>query len=90
MKTIDLDTTTLDLNSVIGMARQEPVLLLTADGQEFVVSLADDFEKEVETLRQSRAFQQFLDERSAASRRTPLDDVEAEIDRELAGRGEGD
>ncbi len=35
MKTIDLDTTTLDLNGVIGVARQQPVLLLTADGQEF-------------------------------------------------------
>ena len=89
MKTIDLDTTKLDLDSVIGLARQEPLLLLTADGQEFFVSLADDFEKEVESLRQSRAFHRFLDERSACPRRIPLEDVEAEIERELAGRSEG-
>ena len=46
------------------MAQQEPVLLLTADGQEFVVSEADDFEHEVAALRASQAFQRFLDERS--------------------------
>jgi hypothetical protein len=88
MKTIDLDTTKLDLASVIDMARREPLLLLTADGQEFFMSLADDFEKEVESLRRSQAFQRFLDERSACSRRIPLEDVEAEIERELSGQRE--
>ena len=70
------------------MARREPLLLLTADGQEFFVALADDFEKEVESLRRSQSFQRFLDERSACSRRIPWEDVEAEIERELAGRSE--
>src|SRR6516162_6694810 len=79
MKTIDLDTTKLDLASVIDMARQGPLLLLTADGQEILMSLADDFDKEVEVLRRSQAFQRFLDERAACSRRIPLEDVEAEI-----------
>ena len=59
-------------------------MLLTADGQEFFISLADDFEQEVETLRQSQAFQRFLDERSASPRRIPLEEIEAEIDQELA------
>jgi hypothetical protein len=89
MKTIDLDTAKLDLASVIDMAKQEP-LLLTADGQEFLMSLADDFDKEVEALRRSQAFQRFLDERSACSRRISLEDVEAEIEQELAGRKKGD
>ena len=89
MTTIHLDTTKVDLDSVIDMARQEPVLLLTADGQEFFLSLADDFEKEVEDLRRSQAFQRFLDERSACSRRYALEDIEAEIERELASPSEG-
>jgi hypothetical protein len=89
MITIHLDTTKVDLNSVIDMARQEPVLLLTADGQEFFLSLADDFEREVESLRRSLAFQRFLDERSACSRRYPLKDIETEIEQELATQKEG-
>jgi hypothetical protein len=89
MKTIHLDEANLDLDSAINLARQEPLLLLTADGQEFFLSLADDFEQEVESLRRSQAFQRFLDERSSASRRIPLEEVEAEIDQELAARREG-
>jgi hypothetical protein len=84
MKTIRLDEVKLDLDTAINLARTEPLLLLTADGQEFFISLADDFEQEVETLRQSQAFQRFLDERLASPRRIPLEEIEAEIDQELA------
>jgi len=47
---------------------------------------ADDFEQEVEALRRSQAFQRFLDERSASPRRIPLEEIEAEIDQELAAQ----
>jgi hypothetical protein len=52
------------------------------------MTLADDFEQEVDALRQSQAFQRFLDERSASRRRIPLKEVEAEIDRELAAQAQ--
>jgi hypothetical protein len=42
---------------------------------------ADDFEKEVEALRSSQAFQRFLDERSRSTGRISLDEVEAESER---------
>src|SRR5437870_371422 len=41
------------------------------------------FEEEVQTLRQSQAFQQFLEERSRGTRRIALEEIEAEIEREL-------
>ena len=88
MKTIRLGEENLDLESAINLAREESILLLTAEGQEFLLSLADDFEKEVESLRRSQAFQRFLDERSASPRSIPLEDVESEIDRKLAAKGE--
>lgn len=84
MTTIDLTKQPLDLEGVIQLARDEPVLLLTADGREFCVAEADDFEKEVESLRRSPAFQRFLDERSACATRVPLEELEAEVERELA------
>ena len=79
MKTVDLGQQDVDLSAVLDWARQEPVLLVAPDGQEFCLAEADDFEREVETLRQSRAFQDFLEVRSACPRRIPL----AEIEREL-------
>jgi hypothetical protein len=84
MKTINLEKEKLDLTEVVNMARKEPVLLLTADGKEFFISEADDFEKEVEMLRGSQAFQKFLDERSMCKHRIPLEDIEKEIERKLS------
>ncbi|MBM3335041.1 hypothetical protein FJY63_10310 [Candidatus Sumerlaeota bacterium] len=78
-----------NLQNVIEMARKEPILILTSDGKEFFLSEADDFEREVEMLRRSQAFQRFLDERSACAQRIPLEDVEKEIERELAADKKG-
>jgi len=78
MKTIDLAQHKLDVEQILELARQGPVLLLTADGEEFCVAEADDFEREVEALRNSRAFQQFLDERSKDKRTFPLEELEKE------------
>lgn len=86
MKTVNLEKEKLNLKDVINMARNEPVLLLTPDGKEFFISEADDFEKEVEALRGSQAFQSFLDERASCTRRFPLAEIEKEIEKELAGQ----
>jgi hypothetical protein len=83
MKTLDLDKERHNLDEVINLARNEPVILLTSDGREFFVSEADDFEKEVDALRASRIFQKFLDERSACARRIPLEQIEKETEKEL-------
>jgi hypothetical protein len=83
MKTLDLDKERHNLDEVINLARNEPVILLTSDGREFFVSEVDDFEKEVDALRASRIFQKFLDERSACTRRIPLEQIEKETEKEL-------
>ena len=69
---------------MIGIARKEPVLALTSDGEEFIFSQADDFEKEVESLRNSQTFQKFLEERSQCKARIPLSEIEREIDEDLS------
>jgi hypothetical protein len=84
MRTIELEKEALDLDAIIKLASKEPVLLLTPEGKEFCLAEADDFEREVETLRGSQAFQLFLEERSACTKRIPLEEIEAEIEEELA------
>jgi hypothetical protein len=84
MKTIDLSKVNPDLREVIAIARQEPVLLLAPDGKEYYLSEADDFEREVDALRSSKAFQQVLDQRSASRPTIPLEEVEREVEEELA------
>ena len=85
MKTVDLAKENIDLEAIINLARREPVLLLTSDGQEFCIAEADDFEAEVDALRKSQAFQRFLDERSACSRKIPLEEIEKQIQHDLTG-----
>lgn len=80
MKTVDLAQQKLDLATVLDIASQEPVLILTPDGKEFCLAEADDFEREVQALRESRVFQSFLDQRSACKVRIPLEDVEKELE----------
>ncbi len=85
MKTVNLEKEKLNLKDVINLARREPVLLITPDGKEFCIAEADDFEREVEALRGSQAFQKFLDERSSCERRIPLEEIEKELEQEKAG-----
>ena len=84
MTTVDLTKNRIDLEAAMQMARTEPVLLVAPDGREFCLAEADDFEKEVHALRASEAFQRFLDERRQSTTRFSLDEIEAEIDRDLA------
>ena len=84
MRTINLSEETLDLKAIIELASKEPVMLLTPDGREFVLAEADDFDTEVAALRSSSAFQRFLDDRSRSNGHISLDEIEAEIDRDLA------
>ncbi len=42
-----------------------------------------DFDSEVEALRANSAFQKFLDGRSASRHRIALEDLDAEIERDL-------
>jgi PHD/YefM family antitoxin component YafN of YafNO toxin-antitoxin module len=83
MKVIDLEKERLDLPDLLRLARQEPVLLVTAGGEEFVVSEADDFEDEVEQLRTCASFQHFLEQRAAETDVLSLDELEALLDAEM-------
>ena len=83
MKTINLQDQQPSLADLLETARGEPVLLVEPSGAEFVLSAADDFDEEVKTLRESPAFQAFLDQRSHPTRARPFGDYVRELDEEL-------
>jgi hypothetical protein len=65
MKRIQLPEQPLDLGQLLDMAQESPVVVIATDGTTFLVSLADDFDQEVEQLRHSQEFQSFLDSRAS-------------------------
>ncbi|MBI4559997.1 MAG: hypothetical protein HY706_20590 [Candidatus Hydrogenedentes bacterium] len=83
MKSINLETEKVELGQLLHYAEQEPVLLVTEDGHEFILSEADDFDAEVEALRNSQRFQSFLDTRMAGQGAIPLEQIEKEVEEEL-------
>ena len=48
MKTIDLEKKKTKLSQIFNFAQREPVLLITDNGQKFILSRADDFGAEKE------------------------------------------
>jgi hypothetical protein len=64
MKTIELPSPALSVQELLAMAHDEPVILRTADGEEYVIGAVGDFQREVELMRANPAFMRLLDERA--------------------------
>jgi hypothetical protein len=61
------------------MAREDVVLVTTEEGDSFVVSTADDFDTEVQLLRQNHAFLSKLDELKQDAETIPLHEAEKQL-----------
>jgi len=79
MKTVDLATENLTLSGLLAIARKESVLLQDADGERFLLSMADDFSGEVELLRKNHEFLAFLDSCKEEKTTVSLDEVEERL-----------
>ena len=64
MKTINLQKDSPSLRQLLTMASNESVLLVSDDGKTFILEEADQFDREVEKLGNSKRFMKFLEERS--------------------------
>lgn len=84
MRAINIEKENIGLNQIVSLARKESILLLSG-ADEFIISRADDFESEVEAIRNSSNFQSFLDERMKCETRFPIEEVEKEVENELSG-----
>ncbi len=85
MRSVDLRDEKIDLTTILHLAEEGAVLVVVGDGRQFVVAEADDFDSEVEALRNSLRFQSFLDQRMQSATRIPIEEIEREIEQELSG-----
>ncbi len=79
MKTIDLATNPLTIDELLDSARDESVVVNSADGSTFVLSAADDPSSEVELLRQNQKFLALLDSFKQDRSSVTLEDVEQRL-----------
>ncbi len=79
MKTVNLSNGKPSVQELFDLARTEGVLICEDNGDKFLLSLADDFETEVELLRRSDKFLAFLEGRFNSTQTTPIEQVEAKL-----------
>ena len=85
MKTIDLTTTPKGIDDILGLARQQSLLVRATDGKVFIVAelgadaVADDFAQEVALTRHNKALRQLLAERSTESAKHTTEQVRQQL-----------
>jgi hypothetical protein len=79
MKTIDLAENHTSVADLLRVAKQESVVLRSVEGDEFFLAWLDDFEKEVESLRQNKKFMEFLDARGQETETISLEEVKRRL-----------
>lgn len=79
MMTFDLRKQPHTLQELLHTAREEAILIVTDEGETYILEAADAFDDEVAHLRGSASFRAFLAERRAAPERRSLDAVEQRL-----------
>jgi hypothetical protein len=79
MKTVMIPLQAAEVNALLEQARQEDLLVRSADGTEFLVTAIDDFDEELARTRQNATLMALLDERAKQTQTVPLDEVKRQL-----------
>jgi len=79
VKTISISPQSAEVNALLAQARQEDVLVCTADGSQFMLTAIDDFDEEVARSRRNVQLMALLDERAKQAKTVPLDEVKRQL-----------
>ncbi|MCO6459555.1 MAG: hypothetical protein J5I93_29935 [Pirellulaceae bacterium] len=79
MKTVSVPPQAAEINALLEQARDDEVLVRTADGSEFLLTAIDDFDREIARTRQNAKLMALLDERAKQSKTIPLDEVKRQL-----------
>ncbi len=79
MKTVAIPSQAAEVNALLAQARDEDVLVQTADGSEFVLTAVDEFDQEIARTRQNAKLMALLDERAKQTQTVPLDEVKRQL-----------
>ncbi len=80
MKTVSISQNADEVNALLEQARDDDVLVQTADGTEFMVSIVDDFDHEVARTQQNTKLMALLDERAKKPGAVPLSEARRLLD----------
>jgi hypothetical protein len=79
MKTIAVPPQAAEINELLDQAREDELLVRTADGSEFLLSAVDEFDQEIARTRQNATLMALLEERAKQTKTIPLDEVKRQL-----------
>ncbi len=79
MKTVTVPPQAAEINALLEQARDDELLVRTADGSEFLLTAIDEFDQEIARTRQNAKLMALLDERAKQPQTIPLDDVKRQL-----------
>ena len=79
MKTVAVPPQAAEINALLEQARDDELLVRTADGSEFLLTAVDEFDEEIARTRQNAKLMALLDERAKQSKTIPLDEVKRQL-----------
>ena len=79
MKTVTIPPQAAEVSALLEQARDEDLLVQTADGSEFVVTVVDDFDQEIARSRQNAKLMVLLEERAKQTRTVSLEEVKRQL-----------
>ena len=79
MRTFAVPPQAADVNALLDQARDDELLVRTADGAEFLLTAIDEFDREIARTRQNARLMALLDERAKQSQTIPLDEVKRQL-----------
>jgi hypothetical protein len=79
MKKITVPANADDVNALLAQARQEDVLVQSADGAEFMLTAVDDFDDELARTRRNAELMALLDERAKETTTVSLEAVKQRL-----------
>jgi hypothetical protein len=79
MKTLKVSTKAKTINSLLKKARRGGLILRSSEGQEFILAQIDDFKREIELTRQSKALMKLLDSRAKQTKTFKASEVKKQL-----------
>jgi hypothetical protein len=79
MRTITVPANATEVNAILAQARQEDILVRTADGEEFMLTAVDAFDEEIVRTRRNEKLMALLDQRAKQTTTIPLEEVKRQL-----------
>ena len=79
MRTLDVSAERLSVKELLELASDENVILTTPEGREFILAEIDDFDRELELIRENDELMEFLRLRSSEDKTFTLSEVREKL-----------